>query len=518
MKRLVLGIFLFTLPFSAAAAKDPKTFVYHAGSEPSSLDPHITSTEIDYNTLLQLFEGLVVPNPDKGGVSPGVAERWTVSPDGKTYTFYLRKNAKWSDGSSVTTNDFVYSWERAANPKTASPYATRFDSIKNGQAYVKGELKDPKQLGFRAIDDWTFQVELVAPFPPFLDLLCHLTFTPIKKSVVEAYGDQWARPEHWVSNGAFVLKEWMPYDRIVLTKNPHYWNRDRVALETLIGTSTEDLDTVLKQFDAGELDFSYHVPQTKIPLLRSKPNFREGTSFGLYYYPINVKHPVLQDARIRRALALAIDRKTITEKVMRTGEAIAEGYIPPGVTNYRYQKLLAYNPQQAKQLLAEAGYADGKGFPELTLSYNTVDLHRMIAEAVQRMWKENLGITVNLVNRDWKTHIKTLQNHDYDLARMGFTGDYIYPSTILELFLEHTPNNYTQWSHAEYERLWKEANKESDGAKRLALYAQMEKIIGSEIPGIPIFFYANHWMVSPKVKGLAVSPLRNFLLKNVSMK
>ncbi|OGQ21902.1 MAG: hypothetical protein A3I05_00515 [Deltaproteobacteria bacterium RIFCSPLOWO2_02_FULL_44_10] len=518
MKRLsglfVALSFLFSAPLFAATST--RVFTFHSGSDPDSLDPHLTSTVDGRNLFLQHFEGLLAFDHRDNSVKPGVAKRWTVSPDGRIYTFYLRE-AKWSDGTKITAHDFVYAWKRCLDPKTGCVTAARFDYLKNGRAYNAKKITDVSQVGFRAIDDMTLELTLETPFPPILELLTSPTYSPLKKDVVQKFGDKWTEPSHIVSNGPFVLKEYRIQDRIIFTKNPTYWDKDNVNLDEVHAHLIEDLETALKQFQAGELDYIYQVPQTKAVVLQSDPLYHASPSFGTYYYPVNTKHPVLKDARVRRALAYAIDRQTIVEKILRTGEKPAYGVIPPGVQGYTYKKYVDFDPAVAKKLLAEAGYPDGKGFPTLTLSYNTLDLHKLMAQTVQQMWREHLGINVVLQNHEWKVHIKSLQSHSFEIARLGGIGEYIYPSGTLEEKTTQSPDNYAQFSNAEYDRTWEMAGKETDPKKRLQLYAELEAILMNEMPDIPLFFYKNEWMTKSHVTGLSLSPMKSFNLKYVSL-
>ncbi|MBI4126487.1 MAG: peptide ABC transporter substrate-binding protein [Deltaproteobacteria bacterium] len=518
MKRSWIASFLGCLITTTTLAA-PQTLTIHNGPEPDSLDPHLTSSVDGSNLGRQLFEGLVTFNPEKPTtVIGGVAEKWTISPDGKTYTFYLRNNATWSDGSRITANDFLYGWRRAIDPKTASPQGSRYNYIKNGKAFLEGKIKDPSLLGFKVINDTTFQVELEGPFPPFLQLITFSTFAPIKKDVVEKYGDQWVKPEHMVCNGPFLLKMWTPYDRIVMIKNPLYWDAIRVRLDGVTFLMIDDFETILKRYEAGDIDFFYSLPQGKVPSYMKHPDFHSSSEFALYQYMFNVKHPALQDARVRRALALSIDRKLIVDKIMRGREIPATGFIPPGVSGYAYKTYLRFDPQEAKKLLAEAGYPDGKNFPILTLSYNTVEVHRLIGEAIQQMWKQNLGIEVKLQNQEWKTHLAALHHHDFEIARLGGVGEYVYPTTFLENFTAGTSGNYSQWTNPKYDQLWDEAKQAATPARQLRLMRQMEDIIMEEMPWAPIYNSAIYWMTKPRVKNLTLLPGRAFFLKYASVR
>lgn len=517
MKRSIIACLIACL-LSVPAAAAPQTLTIHNGPEPEAIDPHLVSAVDSSNLSIQLFEGLVIVHPTKkGAVMPGVAEKWDISPDGKTYIFYLRKNATWSDGSPLSARDFLSSWRRAIDPKTACPQASRFNYIKNGKDFINGKIKDPSVLGFKVLNDTTFQVELEGPFPPFLELLTKPTFAPVKENVVQEHGDTWTKPEYIVSNGAFVLKTWIPYDRIVLAKNTRYWDAKNVQLDEVTLLTIDELETVLKRYEAGDIDFLYRPPQTKIPTLANRADFYSSPSFGEYYYALNVKHPILQDQRVRRALALAIDRETLTKRVVRGKDIPATGFIPAGVPGYPYKKHLSFDPQQAKKLLADAGYPEGKGFPSLTITYNTMEQNRLVAEAIQQMWKQHLGLDVRLQNQEWKVHIAAMRDHNFEIGRMGGIGEYLYPTTFAETFVTGSPGNYSQWIDPRYDQIWEAANREANLSKRLQMYRQLEDMIMEAMPIIPIYNYAAYWMIKPHVKNLALLPGHVFLLKYASV-
>ena len=519
-QRLILIGILTALAsaFTLADQPSPKTLTFNTGGEPQGLDPHLVSSEDAANLVSQLFESLVMTHPTQlGVVIPGVAKHWTVSPDGKTYTFYLRKNAKWSDDSPLTAEDFVYAWRRAIDPQTASPQASRYNYILNCKDYFLGKIKDPTALGFRAVDPFTFEVRLVGPFPPFLELVSMPTFAPVKRRVIEKYGDHWTQPGKMVSNGPFMLKEWRVNDRLILVKNPSYWDAKNVKLDQVVALAIEDLETAFKRYQQGEIDFNPYLPATKIPSLKSSPDFQQGIGFTIQQYVLNTKVPPLDNVKVRRALALALDRKTIVDRVIRLGQPPATGWIPPGVPGYPYRQLTTFDPEEARRLLTEAGFPNGQGFPVLTISYNTNETIRAIAEAIQQMWKKNLNIDVQLQNQEWKVHVAQLQSHHFQIARLSGVGEYIYPSTFLEAYVTGTPGNYSQWTSPDYDALWAEATREADPKKRMRIYADLEKMVIDNMPEIPIYFGVTFWLTKPGVKNVTLLPTRRLNLKYASV-
>lgn len=521
MKKTVFSFLALLVVLSAQlyAAEAQNVFRFDNSAEPQSLDPQIVTTVDATTTVMQIFEGLVMPAPKEMKVVPGIAEKWEISPDGKIYTFHLRKDAKWSDGKPVTAYDFEYAWERALNPKTGSQQAMRLQYVKNGKDYLAGKIKDPKLLGFKAVDPLTFRVELAAPFPPFLELASMPTLYPARKDVIEKFGDGWVRPEHIVSNGAFLLKEWKPFEKIILVKNPGYWDVKNVFLDQILVYPVEDSETGLKRYSSGEMDFIDGLPMVKIPTLMKHPDFRSIPLFGLAFYVFNTKNPTLKDPRVRKALSLAIDRNTLVKDVLRTGELPATGYLPPGIPGYRYSKLVDYNPAQAKKLLAEAGYPDGKGFPSLTITYNTMERHKMVAETIQQMWKKNLGIEIKMVNQEWKVHVASVHNHNFEIARYGGIGEYVYPPTFFyDLVTANVSANTSQWSNAEFDKLEKESDVEPNLEKRLRMYEQMEKIAMNEMPEMPLFYSALYTLTKPHIQGLYLKPTQVYVFKYIRFK
>ena len=514
---IVVIMATISAPYPKARAES-QILTIHSGPEPQTFDPHLADSIDAWNLINQIFEGLVRQHPTKLTPLPGAAERWDISPDGKIYTFHLRKGLIWSDGSPLTAFDFVYAWERAINPKTGSDQGGNFYYIKNAKAYNTGILKNPRDLGFKALDAQTLRVELTSPFPALLDVLMMSTFVPVKKDVIEKYGDAWFRPEHMVSNGPFLLQEWKSYERVTLVKNPHYWDANNVHLDKVICRLTEDYETALRLYQSNELSFDMYLPAGKIPeLLRSHPDFHSVPTLGSYSYYLNTKRQALQDRHVRQALSLAIDRKTLIDKILRIPHKIATGMIVPGIPGYPYETLVMYDPVRARQELVTAGFGGGKDFPVLTLSYNTNELNKIIAESIQQMWKINLGINVNLQNQEWKTHLASLDHHEFDIARLGGIAQFPYPSTTLDEFLSSTPGNYSQWTDPRYDALWDEADQEADPKKRLNTYAKMEKLAMEAMPRIPIYFQTSTWLVKPSVKNLTVKPTMMYVLREASL-
>ncbi len=486
-----------------------QVLVFNNGVEPQTLDPSLMTGLPEHTIALGLFEGLTSLHPKTLAPVPGVAERWDVSPDGRVYRFHLRK-ARWSNGQPLTARDFVYAWRRALDPETAAEYAYMLYPIENARAFNEGKLTDPEKLGFRALDDHTLEVRLEHPVAYFLELTSFATYAPLNRQCLETHGDQWTRPGKMVCNGPFVLAEWRLHDRIVLKKNPFYWNAENVALEEIHILAVDDAETALKKYLNGEVDWIREVPGPKVAQVASLPGFRYSPELGTYFYRFNVTRPPLDDPRVRKALNMAVDKEAIVKYLLRAGQRAARSYVPPLLAGYQPVEGPGYDPEAARRLLAEAGYPGGRGFPRLELLYNTSESHKQIAEAIQYMWRKNLGITVTLRNQEWKVYLDSMSHLDYDIARSGWIGDYMDPNTFLDCFVTGGGNNRTGWSHRGYDDLIARAAREADPRARLALLRQAERIlVCEELPILPLYFYVNTYMVRPRVRGVYDNP-RNF--------
>lgn len=491
------------------------------GTEPKELDPGTSTGVPESNIVDNIFEGLTSLHPVTLDPIPGVAESWTVSPDGKTYKFQIRKNAKWSDGKEITAEDFVWSWQRVLEPKTASEYAYQLYYIKNGEAFNKSQLKDPKQLGVKAVGKYTLEVLLENPTPYFLRLTAFHTLFPTPKHLIEkSSGLEWTKEGRLVSNGPFKLAEWRINRHVKIVPNEQYWDKDAVKLKEIYFYPTENSDTEEKTFTAGKLHITATVPALKIPhyetlkaeTLKKDPNsyhtYKANPYLGMYFYRFNVNKKPMDDVRVRRALAMTVDRKLIVDRVVRGGQIPATSFTPP-VAGYAYKG--KYNLEtsvtpaviaEAKKLLAEAGYKDGASMPKIEILYNTSEDHKRIAVAIQQMWKKNLGIDVELFNQEWKVYLDTQRNMNFFLARAGWIGDYPDPNTFLDMFVTGGGNNQTGWSNKAYDALIEKASQSTNKEQRYEDFRQAEELLMKELPVLPIYVYTNHKLLAEEVKML----------------
>ncbi|MEO7297686.1 MAG: peptide ABC transporter substrate-binding protein [Verrucomicrobiota bacterium] len=493
------------------------------GGEPADLDPHTSIGQIEADIMLALFEGLVNGDPKTNEPKPGVAERWEISDDGLLYTFHLRKAARWSNGDAVTAQDFVESYHRALLPSLGNQYAYMLFPVKNAEDFSTGKITDFNQVGFRALDNHSLQITLQSPTPYFLSLIIHHSWFPIHLATVQKFGkiddrnNRWTRPQNFVGNGPFVLKEWKVNSHILAVKNSHYWDAASVKLKKIYFYPTESSDTEERMFRSGQLHMLRECPQPKIRVYQKKKPALIDISplLTTYYYRINVTRPPLNDKRVRQALSMAIDRKSIVENVTRGGQLPAYNLTPPDTAGYTSAARISESVEKARGLLAEAGFPDGKDFPKFELLFNTLESHRAIAEAIQQMWKKNLNIEVRLRNEEWKVYLDSTRRLDYFITRAGWGGDYVDPNTFLDLMLSGGGNNETGWANPEYDELIKFAGSVRDRHKRYEAFQKAEAILMDELPIIPIYFYTRPRLMQSSVKGYYPNLLDQHPFQNV---
>lgn len=495
------------------------------GAEPQGLDPQIIKGVPEHHLAIAFFEGLVTQNPDDAkDPLPGVAETWEVSPDGLTYTFHLRHNAQWSDGHALTAKDFLRSYQRMLSPKLAADYVYMFFSVKGAKEYFDGTQKDFAQVGFRATDDYTLTITLAKPAPFFLRSLVHEAWFPVPVHIVEKFAPfgehnvEWTRPEHFVGNGPFRLKQWLPNQKIVAERSPTYWDREVVKLDEIHFYAVEFADTEDRMFRANQLHLTNEVPLSKIPLYqRESPELlRVEPWCGTYFYRFNIQRKPLDDLRVRRALSLAIDRESLVQNVVHIGTP-AYALVPPNTAGYTSQYQLHTDVAEAKRLLAEAGFPEGRGFPKLDILYNNLEKHRTIAEVLQEMWRRNLGIEVGLLNEEWKVYMVDQNSINFAIARGGWLADYVDPHVFFDIWQTKSENNNTHWSNADYDRLLEAALDKNTNEERYAVYHRMEKILLDDLPILPLFYYERASLVSPKVKNYRITLLDTYPWKLVDM-
>jgi oligopeptide transport system substrate-binding protein len=484
--------------------KFEQTLVWNNDAEPKTLDPAIMTGVPEHNLALGLFEGLTTLHPATLQPLPGCAEWWELSADGLTYTFHLRKGLTFSNGEPLTAEDFRWSWERALASKTGSQYADMLYPIAGAEAFNADQSPSPdfSKVGVKAADAQTLVVTLRGPTPYFLELVAHETYMPVHRATIEKHGAEWTRSANFVGNGPFVLAEWRPRDAVVLTPNPKWWNRGIVRLTKVVVKPIDQVDTALNEYLSGGVDWIRQVPARRIEEAQSHPDYYVSPYLGTYFFRVNITKKPFDDVRVRKAFDLAIDKKEICEKGLKAGQMPATGLVPPSMRGYEELKGLEYDPQKAKALLADAGYPDGKGFPEVSILYNNNESHKKVCEMVTAMWREKLGVRVQLDQQEWQSYLQKQQNMDYQISRAGWIGDYADPNTFLDMFCTDRGNNETGWANEEYDSLLKSATTEQDSAKRMAMLQKAEKILCVDhLPIVPLYYYVNQGMLRPRVKG-----------------
>ncbi|WP_457948617.1 oligopeptide ABC transporter substrate-binding protein OppA [Enterobacter mori] len=502
---------------------EKQTLVRNNGAEVQSLDPHKIEGVPESNVNRDLFEGLLVTDVD-GHPAPGVAEKWE-NKDFKVWTFHLRKDAKWSDGTPVTAEDFVYSWQRLANPNTASPYASylQYGHIANIDDIIAGK-KPVSDLGVKAIDANTFEVTLSEPVPYFYKLLVHPSVSPVPKSAVEKFGEKWTQPANIVTNGAYKLKDWVVNERMVLERNPQYWDNAKTVINqvTYLPISSEVTD--VNRYRSGEIDMTYNnMPIELFQKLKKEipKEVHVDPYLCTYYYEINNQKAPFTDVRVRTALKLALDRDIIVNKVKNQGDLPAYSYTPPYTDGMKlvepewFKWSQEKRNEEAKKLLAEAGYTADKPLT-FNLLYNTSDLHKKLAIAVASIWKKNLGANVKLENQEWKTFLDTRHQGTFDVARAGWCADYNEPTSFLNTMLSDSSNNTAHYKSPAFDKIIGDTLKVTDDAQRAELYAKSEEQLDKDSAIVPVYYYVNARLVKPWVGGYTgKDPLDNISVKNL---
>ncbi len=509
LKKLKLGALTIALLGGAMLSASAEV-VYNRGNDgdPETLDQHKTSTVAEGHILADLYEGLLVYDA-KAKVTPGVAASWTQSDDGLVYTFKLRDDAKWSNGDPVTAQDFLYSFQRIMKPETGAKYANILYPIKNAEKINKGE-GGVETLGVKALDDHTLEITLEQPTPYFLQLLTHQTGLPVHSDSVEKFGGDFIKPGNMVTNGAYMLDEFTPNDKIVITRNDNFHDAENVQIDKVVYYPFEDRSACVRRYEAGEIDSCSDLPTEQMDELREKfgDQVRTPPYLGTYYYAIRSDKEPFDDVRVRQALSMVIDRDYIADEIWAGTMAPAYSLVPPGINNYGEPAYASFMDEpmldredEALKLLEEAGFGPDKPL-EVEISYNTSENHKNTAVAIADMWS-NIGVKTSMLNRDGASHFAYLRDDgDFDVARAGWIGDYSDPQSFLFLLESHnTGFNYAKYNNPEYDALMRAAEKETDLEKRAGILKQAEAIFMKDAPYIPIMYYSSHSLVSPKLSG-----------------
>lgn len=507
--QLILSVALLILGAPGCSRRQAAAdLVIINGIESGTLDPALATSIEELRVVMSLFEGLTRTDPVTGGPIPGLAERWDISDDRKTYTFHLRTNAHWSTGQAITADDVAYSWKRVLSPETGADYAGQFFYIRNAEAFFNGKLKDPDKLGFRAVDPFTFRVELNNPTAFFLDLCAFQTLAVVPRWLIEKHGDAWLRQRPLPSSGAYELLEWRLNDKIRLKKNPRYWDAAQTGCDVVDLLPVSSPNTALNLYETGQADIIWDkdvIPNELLDQLRRRPDCHHFNYVGTYFIRLNVTRKPFDDPRVRQALALCVDKKRIVDRITKGSEPIASHLVPDGTANYEGAPGLGYDPARGRELLAAAGYPGGKNFPSFQYLFDgAVKIHVQIAVELQEMWRRELGIAMELQQMEKKVYLDAQTHLTYDLSRSSWIGDYNDPNTFLDLFLSNNGNNRTGWKNERYDRLMGEANAQTDLQKRAALLREAETLlVRDEVPIIPLYFYAGYnFYHAPGISGI----------------
>lgn len=492
-----------------AAAREGILLVGNS-ADPGSLDPALATGFSESRILNALFEGLVRADTKTLEIRPAVAKRWEVSDDGLRYVFYLDENAKWSDGVPVGARDFVFAWRRAVSPGVGAEYASLFSAVENAPEILSGRERDISKLGVRAVSDNVLEVKLHRRCPYFLSLLYMGVFYPLRADILEKFGADklpnavWTKPENIVSNGAFKLSQWRINDRVSVRRNPFYANQNLIKLNGIDFFPIANLNTEDRAFRTGQLHITDSVAPFRIPEIRARApqTLRSDKWLGVYYYVFNTSRKPFDDPRVRRALSLAIDRRAIIDGCIKGGQEEAYSFVPEGCGGFKTSAdvLRRRDVALAKRLLAQAGYPEGRGFPKIRITYNVSEQHKPVAEAIQQMWRETLGVEAQLYNLSWPAYLAARRAGDFDVARASWVGDFAEPETFLNVFLTGSALNHTRWNSPEYDAIVRSAASAADTSARLDALAKADALLARESPIMPIYYYSKVYRISPAVK------------------
>jgi oligopeptide transport system substrate-binding protein len=495
------------------------------GGEPESLDPALVTGQVEIRAVRGLFEGLTRLDPKTARPIPGLAESWGISPDGRSYTFHLRTNLTWSTGEPINASDMVYSWIRALNPATASEYAGQLFFLKNAEDFTDGKIKDPTLVGVHAPDPLTLRVELNHPTPFFLDICAMPVACVVPRQTIEKCGDRWLMAKPLPVSGPYELVCWRLNDKVRLRKNPRYWDAANTQSDLIDILPVGSANAALSFYERGEADIVWDaalIPAGLLDVLLKRPDFHTFICLDTYFFRFNVTRKPFDDPRVRQALALAVDKERIVKKITQGGEQPASHLVPDGTANYTSPEGLGYDPARARKLLAEAGYPGGRGFPRFQYLFNASagggsKIHEKIAVELQQMWRDELGIQMDLRQVEWAAYLNAQSQLDYDLSRSSWVADYNDANTFLGLFTSNDGNNRTGWKNAQYDELIRRANQEPDLKMREKYFQQAETIlVRDEVPIVPIYFYVGiNYYDTNKIQGIYPNVLDNHPLQAI---
>ena len=507
-------------PWFGACKSAPQTaaeghFRVNLGTEPPSLDWSLATDHVSFNVISNLMVGLTEFDKDLKP-APVIAKSWDFLDGGKKIVFHLREDVAWTDGKKVRAQDFEYSWKRLLNPKTASQYAYILFDIVNAQEYAEGKVKDASAVGVQAQDDQTLVVTLRYPASYFLAITTFEVTYPQRQDVIEKFDTRWTEPANLLTNGPFRLTSWKHENEIELRANGNYF-RGKPTIDKVTMIMVNEKTTAVAMFEQGNLDFidDHSIPPLDKPRLAKMPGYKLVPQLRGEYYSFAVDRKPFDNPKLRKAFALAIDRE-VFPKILQGGQTPATSWIPPGMLAHNPEIGLRFNPTEARRLLSEAGYPDGKGLPSIVLGYNTDEEKKLVAEAIQSMWQKHLGMVVRLENQEWKVFLKKLQNDPFPVFRAGWGADYPDPDNFMKLFTSNSGNNHGRWKNPKYDQMLELAARELDAKKRGQIYDEAQKLLTeTDVAIVPLYWKAESTILSPKFTGLEYNSMARMDLRNV---
>jgi oligopeptide transport system substrate-binding protein len=513
--RACSALALVALLSGCGGGEPPADLVIVNGAEPGSLDPATSTGLEELRITMALFEGLLRVDPKTARPIPGLAARYTNSPDGKVYTFHLRTNLQWSTGERITAHDFVYSWLRVLDPATASEYAGQLFYIKNAEAYYRRDFNDPERVGVKALDDFTLRVELVNPTAFFLDLCAFQTLAVVPRAAIEKHGDRWLRSPPVPVSGPYQLDRWRLNDRVRLRANPRYWDAANTGCQVIDLLPVRSAATSFNLFQRGAVDIIWdkeQIPSELYPFLRTneahRANFHSFNYLGTYFLRFNTTRPPLDNPLVRRALAMAIDKARLVSKILKTGEQTASQLVPLDTANSLRIDGLPYDPEGARRLLKQAGFDNGRGMRPIEYLFESMSggssPHAKIGVELQQMWQQELGVKVELRQMEKQVYLKAQRSLEYDVTRSTWIGDYNDPNTFLDLFRSNNGNNRTGWKNPRYDQLMDQAAVQTDLARRAGILRDAETLlVRDDAPIAPVYFFSGFNYYNPdRVSGV----------------
>ena len=501
---------------SPPQSRSASHFRVNLGTEPPSLDWSLATDHVSFNVVSNLMVGLTEFDKDLKP-APVIAKSWEILDGGKRIVFHLRDDVLWTDGKKVRARDFEYSWKRLLNPKTASQYAYILFDVANAQEYNEGKIKDPARVGVQATDDQTLVVTLRHPASYFLAITTFEVTFPQRQDIIEKFDTRWTEPENIVTNGPFRMTSWKHENEIELSANEKFF-RGKPTIEKVTMFMVNEKTTAVTMFEQGSLDFmdeSHSIPPLDKPRLSKMPGFKVVPQLRGEYYSFAVDRKPFDNPALRKAFAMAIDREVLP-KILQGGPTPASSWIPPGMLAHNPEIGLRFDPAEARRLLKEAGYPDGKGLPPIVLGYNTDEEKKLIAEAVQSMWQKHLGVVVRLENQEWKVFLKKLQTDPFPIFRSGWGADYPDPDNFMKLFTSNSGNNHGRWKNARYDRLLDLAAREQDAKKRSQLYDEAQRLLTEiDVAIVPLYWKSEATMLNPKFTGLEYNSMARMDLRHV---